>query len=169
MSEFAFYLTPSDPYCLPDEDRRAQFLDLFKTVSPLPNGNGDYYCSVYSEPQPVDAGAGFETILCPTCDARLPLFDDDGYTPYNDWWEAVMRGPRDATVALPCCDAEARLVDLRFDDVGGFARFKVGALEPGFSEYWIDGGDNFGYLTPETLQRFEEIAGCPIQQIWEVR
>ena len=168
MGEFTFYLAPSDPDCLPDEAGRQAFLDLFKTVSPLPNGNGDYYCNVYAEPQPIDAGESFEAILCPGCDANLRLFDDDGYTPHNDWWEAALSGPRDATVTLPCCGVAARLVDLRFDSLGGFARFNVGALEPGFSEHWQDGGDNFGYLTEETLKRFEQIAGCPVLQIWQV-
>jgi hypothetical protein len=168
MSEFAFYLVPSDPYCVPDEERQAQFLELFKMVSPLPNGNGDYYCSVYAQPQLVHAGQGFEAVVCPSCNARLALFDDGGYTPHNDWWEAAMDGPRDATVTPPCCKVESRLVDLRFNDVGGFAKFMVGALEPGFSEHWIDGGDNLGFLTQETLARFEAIAGSPVLQIWEV-
>lgn len=169
MSEFAFYLAPADPYCLPDEDRRRQFLELFQIVSPLPNANGDYDCLVYEEPAPIDAGAAFEAIVCPRCDARLALFDDDGYTSHNDWWRAALRGPRDATVTLPCCGATARLVDVRFYALGGFARFAVGALEPGFSEHWKDGGENFGYLKDETLQRFEKIIGCPVLQIWEVR
>lgn len=168
MSEFAFYLVPSDPYCLPDEDRRRQFLELFQTVSPLPNANGDYYCRVHAEPKPVHAGAAFEAIVCPGCAARVALFDDDGDTPHNEWWKAVLRGPREATVTLPCCGAMARLVDIRFDAPGGFARFAVGALEPGFSEHWKDGGDHFGCLKDETLQRFEEIIGCPVLQIWEV-
>jgi hypothetical protein len=168
VSEFAFYLVPADPYCLPDEEGRKRFLDLFKTVSPLPNGNGDYYFTVYADPQPVHAGAGFEAVVCPGCDTRNRLFDDDGYTPFNDWWEAALSGPRDATVTLPCCGAASRLADLRFDSLGAFARFKVGALEPSFSDHWQDGGDNFGALTEETLKRFEAIAGCPVLQIWEV-
>ncbi|HST58673.1 MAG TPA: hypothetical protein VLK84_08300, partial [Longimicrobium sp.] len=168
MSEFAFYLAPSDPYCLPDEEGRAKFLALFKTVSPLPNGNGDYDYRVYDRPTPVDAGAGFEALVCPQCSERLVLFDGDGDTPHKVWWDSVLAGPRDATVVLPCCGGSARLVDIRFHAPGGFARFAVGALEPSFSEFWVDGGDHFGCLTDETLKRFEEIIGCPVLQIWEV-
>ena len=168
MSEFAFYLVPSDPFCLSDESRQKQFLNLFKEVSPLPNGNGDYYFHVYDEPEPVDAVQGFEAIVCPGCGCKLALFDHNGYTPHQEWWQAVLAGPRDAFVTIPCCGSVARLVDLRFHDLGAFARFAVGALEPSFSEYWEDGGEHFGRLTDETLQRFEEILGCPVLQIWAV-
>ncbi len=168
MSEYAFYLAPSDPYFLPDEEGRAKFLALFRTVSPLPNGNGDYDCRVYERPTPIHAGAGFEALLCPQCHGRVVLFDEDGDTPHSEWWKAALAGPRDATVELPCCGGSVRLVDIRFDAPGGFARFAVGALEPGFSDFWVDGGDNFGSLTDEALKRFEEIVGCPVLQIWEV-
>ena len=169
MSERAFYLVPSDPYYLPDEGRRAQFLDFFKEVSPLPNANGEYCCDVYERPHPIDAGEGFEAVICPSCDNKLALYDDDGWTSNNDWWQAALHGPRDAMVTTPCCGAKARVADLRFYADGAFASFAVGALEPSDSDFWEDEDRPYGYLKAETLRRFEEIQGCSVLQIWEYR
>ena len=169
MSERAFFLIPADPFYLPDEGRRAQFLDFFKEVSPLPNANGQYYCDVYDEPQPIDAGEAFEAIICPGCGVKLRLYDDDGWTANHEWWEAALGGPRDAMVATPCCGATTRVADLRFDAAGAFARFAVGALEPSDSDYWEDEDRPYGFLTAVTLRRFEGILGRPVLQIWEYR
>ena len=146
MSERAFFLVPSDPYYLPDKGRRARFLDFFKEVSPLPNANGEYYCHVYDQPQPIDAGEGFEAVVCPSCDTRLTLYNDDGWTSNHEWWQAALRGPRDAMVTTPCCGAKARVADLRFYANGAFARFAVGALEPSDSDFWEDEGPTLRVL-----------------------
>ena len=71
MSERAFFLIPSDPFYLPDESRRTPFMRFFEEVSPLPNALGDYYCYVWGESQPVDAGEGFEAVICPGCNDQL--------------------------------------------------------------------------------------------------
>ena len=169
MSERAFFLIPSDPFYLPDEGRRALFLKFFTEVSPLPTADGSYYCYVWDEPQPVDAGEGFEAVICPGCGTHLQLYDDSGWTSHHAWWEAALTKPRDAEVLTPCCGATARVADLRFYADGAFARFAVGALEPSDSDYWEEESRPYGCLKRETLKRFEEILGRSVLQVWEYR
>lgn len=164
--ERAFFLIPTDPFYLPDERRRALFLEFFVEVSPLPNANGDYYFYVYDEPQPVDAGEGFEAVICSGCGTKLRLYDDSGWTTHYDWWKAALAKPRDSEVQTPCCGYKTRVADLRFYADGAFARFAVGALEPSDSDYWQDDDRPYGYLKAATLIRFEEILGCGVRQIW---
>jgi hypothetical protein len=168
MSERAFFLIPSDPFYLPDEGRRVLFLKFFTEVSPLPNANGSYYCYVWDEPQPVGLGEGSEAVICPACGTQLRFDDDSGGTSHYDWLMAALTKPRDAEVQTPCCGATGRVADLRLYADGAFARFAVGALEPSDSDYWEEESRPFR-LKRETLERFEEILGCSVLQIWDYR
>lgn len=168
-AERAFYLVPSDPFYLPDEVRSAEFLAFFKEVSSLPNANGRYDFEKYGDPALVDSGDAFEAVICPGCRARLEMLGDGKWGEHYDWWQSVMEQPRDSTVKAPCCGAETRVVDFKFDSPGAFARFVVGALEPSDSDYWKDEDRPYGLLKPETLVRFEKILGCGVVQIWQVR
>ncbi|KGF71445.1 hypothetical protein DO97_19555 [Neosynechococcus sphagnicola sy1] len=169
MAEHAFYLVPSDPFYLPDDERNAEFFAFFKEVSPLPNANGGYDFEKYDDPVLVDSGDAFEAVICPGCCARLEMLGDGEWGEHYDWWQSVMEQPRNSTVKAPCCGTETRVVDFKFDSPGAFARFAVGALEPSDSDYWEDEDRPYGLLKPETLARFEEILGCGVVQIWQVR
>jgi len=166
MSERAFFLIPADPFYLPEKRQQTLFLEFFMEVSPLPNANGDYYFYVYDEPQPVDAGEGFEAVICPSCGTKLRLYDDSGWTSHYEWWNTALKKSRDAEVQTPCCGHRASAAKFRFYADGAFARFAVGALEPSDSDCWEEENRPYGYLKPETLARFEEILGCGVLQIW---
>ena len=169
MAEFAFYLVPSDPFYLPDDARAAEFLAFFEAVSPLPNANGEYYFRKYEVPELIDSGDAFEAVICPSCGTELEMLGDGEWGEHYEWWQSVMKQPRDSTVKPPCCGVDTRIVDFKFADPGAFARFAVGALEPSDSDYWEDENRPYGGLKPETLKQFEKILGCGVLQIWEVR
>jgi hypothetical protein len=169
MAERAFFLVPADPFYLPDEARCAEFLRFFQGVSPLPNGYGSYYCYRHDIPQLIDAGEAFEKIICPGCGAQLRLYTDEGWTKHYQWWLSALAQPRDEAVPMPCCGRATRVVDLRFQADGAFARFAVGALEPSDSDYWEDEDRPYGFLKAATLRQFEEILGCGLLQIWQIQ
>jgi hypothetical protein len=170
MAEFAFHLVPSQPFYLPDDARAAEFLAFLKEVCPPPTASGDYYFEKHDAPRLVDSGDAFEAVICPHCGARMEMLGDGEDGEYYAWWQSVMKLPRDSQVKSPCCATETRVVDFKFDNPGAFARFSVGALEPSTSDYWEDLEPSYGStLKPETLRRLEEILGCGVLAIWEVR
>lgn len=73
----------------------------------------------------IDAGANFETITCPWCEALIDI----------EWWQVRMETAArvDFTNLLTrtrCCDVTTSLNDLRYHWAQGFARWWLEVLNP---------------------------------------
>lgn len=184
MAASAFYIVPSDPLYLPPEEKRLAALAFFEEVSPLPNENGGYYFYVHDDVQFFGAGEGLEAAICPLCKARLELFEDGGR---GDYWEGWVKDFEEAIdlwgdghevklehaqLSMPCCNNMISLLSLEFDMPSYFAKFAIGALEPSRSRHWEGRlGDYYtgsGSLNTAALDRFAEILGCSVKQLWEI-
>lgn len=184
MAESAFYIVPSDPLYLPTEEQQHAALAFFEEVSPLPNGNGEYYFYVHDDVQLFDSGEGFEAAICPLCKARLKLVEDIGRGEYwEDWvksFESATGQWKDghrvnlehAQLSMPCCKSSIPLLALEFDMPSYFAKFAIGALEPSRSHHWEGELDDYcvgsGSLNAAALNRFAEILGCTVKQLWAI-
>lgn len=162
MAEHAIYIVPAQANFLPTQGAQEKALEFFKEVSPLPNANGDYYWRSYQSPILIDSGEALERVICPCCKAESDLYDN------SDWWDDAQEDIYkniNGTLEMPCCGEKAKILDLKFDELSVFARFLVGALEPSTSDYWEDERT----LKPTTLEKFEEIMGCPVLVVWSVQ
>ena len=168
MAESSFFILPADPLYLPSEAQQDAVIEFFKEVSPFPNANGGYTVYISENPQLLDAGEALEAVICPSCEERIELMDDEG----DEWWGTVrdLEVDKDTRTTMPCCGAEVAVLDLTFDEASYYKRFAVGALEPSFSDDdWIvtKNGLVTG-LNPEAQARCEKLMGCKIHQMWRI-
>jgi len=168
VAERSFWILPADPLYLPSEAQQDAVLKFFGEVSPFPNANGGYTVHRSETPQLHDAGEALEAVICPACEARIDLMDDEG----DEWWSALRdeETSEDALTTMPCCEAEVRVLDLTFDSPSYFQRFAVGALEPSFSDDdWVlsKHGDPLE-LNEKALAHFEKLMGCKVRQMWRI-
>ena len=168
MAERSFWILPADPLYQPSESQRAAAIQYFGKVSPFPNANGDYSIRVSETPALLDAGEALEAVICPACEARIDLMDDEG----DEWWGGLRNEEmaKDTRTTMPCCEADVAVLDLTFDGPSFFQCFAVGALEPSFSDDdWVlsKHGDPIE-LKEEAMAHFEKLVGCKVRQMWRI-
>src|SRR5688500_17318071 len=125
MSDVFLRIVPTDPTFVPSVEARASASARLREALT----DVDVAAHVSDEVAFVEAGANFESVACPLCDAELD----------QDWWgEAVglaaARGFEALMVKVPCCGAQTSLNELRYDMPQGFARCVIEATNPNVDE-----------------------------------
>jgi hypothetical protein len=148
MSENWIALIPEDPHFVPEEANRNRARDRFAEIAP----DADEIDLKVSETiQFFDCGENFERVLCPGCNAEIPLA----------WWEDRMDedysdGFRMSDYATPCCGARHTLQELVYDWPQGFGRFALDAMNP-----------DIGKLEDRYKLEFEKIVGTKLRVIYQ--
>ena len=140
MSENWLQLIPTDPAWIPGPEHEQAAVALLNELAPA---SDEIQALTYDEVVFVDAGANFESVSCPACNAELEM----------GWWSAAMGG--EPAVVTPCCGALTTLNDLRYHWPQGFAQWVLRARSPGRMD-----------LTAEELQALEAVVGHPLREIW---
>jgi hypothetical protein len=146
MSDNWMYLLPLDPFATPSPERIKSAEAIMGELRP---GAGELEIHLDPAPAFYDAGANFETVFCPHCEAEI-----------MDWWyEAMERwdkgGRRVLDIATPCCGKPSTLNDLDYVAPQGFASFAIEAMNPG------------GDLEPEELERLSAALGLKLRVVWQ--
>lgn len=163
MSDNLFKVIPETQGFLPDVSTHEAAIRKLEEFTP----DGEQVeVHVYPHLEFIDQGANLEAIVCPSCKQRLRIDYFSDNDPVGDWWQKanveadIHRGEDvfelnpDTICKMPCCQAQARFVDLEFDWPGGFARFELTALNPDLET-----------LTQAQIQELEEILGCRLKLI----
>jgi hypothetical protein len=146
VSDAVLRIIPEDPAFVPSQERcDAACVRLREVLVGV-----EVDVRVTDEITFVDAGANFESVACPLCDAEID----------QDWWgEAVgeaAEGSFEAlTVKVPCCGGETSLNDLRYEMPQGFARCVIEATNP-----------NVDALPQHVVDELVAILGCELRVIW---
>ena len=146
MSENFLRLIPADPLYVPTPAAQQQACSLLTSLL----HKGDIQVKVTEEVSFIDPDSNLELILCPACEAVVPL----------EWWSSMMDRAYinshflDLTITMPCCATLASLNDLHYKWPAGFARFAIEVRSPGLD------------LTEQQLSLFKPILGCSVRKIW---
>lgn len=149
MSDNWIALIPEDPHFVPSEAKQLLARDRFIALAP----DADKIEIKFSDNiQFFDCGANFERIVCPSCNAEIPIawwedrmdddFQDDGF----------MLRPN----IVPCCRSQCTLHALNYEWPQGFGRFAIDAMNP-----------NLGKLSGDVIAEFESILGTPLRVIYQ--
>jgi hypothetical protein len=146
MYENHVYWIPVDPSFVPSEDAARRAAEWLRSRAPEAD---KVTADVTPEIQFVDCGANFEALRCPLCAADLSV----------DWWQGAMDKAAateftDRATTVPCCGANTRLEDLRYEWPQGFARFVLDARNP-----------NIGTPTEEDDEHVARLLGTPVRRI----
>ena len=173
MAEKEFFLIPADPLFVPTEDAQKKALAYFQEAIPMSEGGCHGYSTEHTEL--VDAGCAFEDVICPQCDQHLPIYGSEESCDTEGWWDSIQENemknnPDTAVIKMPCCKADVKLINLKFNGDGAFAKFVLKAYEPSSNALWEteDAAYEWGFLAQSTLEKFEQIVGCKMKQIWAV-
>jgi hypothetical protein len=147
MSVTLLRLIPTDPYFVPDSQRRQAGQDL---LAGLVQDPGTVSSLVEEQVVFVDCGQNLERISCPRCNTSLE----------NEWWGDAMdavhlAGFGQFAVTMPCCGESCSLNDLRYEWPMGFARYVLQAEDPGLNG-----------LAAEHIEALEGALGCKIRIVW---
>lgn len=148
---WSIQLIPSDPFFRPSEEaaqaalnRLLSYFTHHEGIEYTPTDKLAFYC----------AGENFDKVICANC--RRDIFDwFISFVPNQEF-----KTTRDLMVTLPCCSAEGSLLDLTFEDPGGFAFFGLSICE-GYND---DADTND--LSEMELHQLETILGCKLRVIW---
>jgi hypothetical protein len=152
MSDTILRVFPLDPEFVPDEAGVARAVEEARQLF------SGRWVEVEAETSDqvlfVDNGENLERVVCPHCEREIDL----------DWWadrldEAMQRVdalPAHQLLTVPCCGAEVRMDELRYEWPVGFARFVIDVWNP---DPWPE------ELDPVT-QRLAASVGSPMRAIW---
>jgi hypothetical protein len=159
--EVQVFIVPADPFHLPDERQRESARQFFLQICEY---REDEFCRVHDEPYLIGHGEK-SWIRCPKCDTELRQFTAE-YEPteHYTWWIDRDSLPGTSRVLMPCCNSEVTLMNLAFSDGDLYARFAIGAREPGGdTEHW---NESLTALQPGAISQIESLMGCPVRQLW---
>jgi hypothetical protein len=146
MSDYWIIVIPESADFVPPEDAQQRAVALFWRIAP---GAEEVKAETTPNVRLIDCGENLEHIVCPACDSELDIY----------WWQDRMQEEVDSgyplrTMELPCCQAQMRVDQLKYDWPQGFSRFSVEAMNP-----------DIGDLTEENMREFERLLGCKIRKI----
>jgi hypothetical protein len=147
MSDNYIVLVPQQPEYVPPREAQKKALALMKELAP----NEEVQAQISKEIRFIDCGENFERVLCPECSAEIP----------HDWWSEQMGEEFENGVplrkrVLPCCRSQTTLAELKYEWPQAFGRFSLSVMNP-----------QIGTLSKETVAKFEEVLGCPLQTIYQ--
>lgn len=157
MSDDYLKIIPADARHIPPAERHARAIQHLEHL--FPDGE-ECTVEIYDAVQFIDQGENIEAVICPACGARTQIdhFSEDD--PGLQWWyelgDRMEQDPAEAIVTtMPCCRADAQLLDLEFDWPAGFARFELNIRNPNVSEN----------LSAAQVAEMEAILGCKLKQV----
>lgn len=124
MSDNWITLVPEDPRYVPS--RRVQLLARKRLAEIAPKAD-EIELKNPGTIQFFDAGANFERVLCPACQAEIPI----------EWWQDRMDDDFDRAAGFslhsyktPCCGASLTLRNLVYQWPQSFGSFAIEAMNP---------------------------------------
>jgi hypothetical protein len=150
VSENWIRIIPENPHVVPEEGRQKRALARVREIAPHAAG---VFLDMHDRVEFFDCGQNFERVVCPVCDAVLPI----------KWWQERMDddyapGFKLLKYPTPCCRTGHTLHELRYDWPQGFGRFALNVRDPGIRS-----------LTAEQIQEVSEILGTPLRIIYQRR
>ena len=149
MSEDGIVLIPCEPTYVPDLARPIRAQERFVELAPDAD---DINIKVGDRIRFFDCGGNFERVLCPSCNAEIPIA----------WWQLRMDEDYEdnsfklAQYLTPCCNAVHTLQQLRYQWSQGFARFAIEVMNP-----------NIGELSDRHQTEFETIVGTRLHIVYQ--
>jgi hypothetical protein len=148
MSDNYISVIPEIPDFVPERDKELSSIAYLRSITP-PGIEID--SSISDRIKLVDCGNNFQGISCPSCEANIDIetwqiwmemdFEDEGFNLNLH--------------EMKCCKNKHTLNDLIYHLPQGFARFILSAANTDIQ------------LTPDQLEKFELILGCPVRVIYK--
>jgi hypothetical protein len=148
VSDNVLRIIPCDPSWVPGPAIDDQMVRAARELAPAAE---QIQVERTAYPVFVDAGANFERVLCPACQAQLS----------GQWWGQRMDQAAEADFAAldvrtPCCGTATTLNDLAYDWPQGFSRWILQITNPGRPS-----------LTTSETGELTALLGHPIREIWQ--
>ena len=146
MSDHFLVVIPADPKAdLPDTAPALR--DELARIA----GTDEARIKDYGKLQFIDCGENYERIGCPICGKDITIAQ------WHEWMDEDWHGEEGFHLhshVTPCCETKLTLNDLVYEWPQGFARWFVGARNPGR-----------GPLTPDEVAALEAVAGLRLRAI----
>jgi len=158
MSDNYLRIIPADENLVPSDEVVAQVLEL---IAPAFAGADEILSKRHRHPVFIDPGEGLLVVLCPACDARLPLRAPAAPAAVREWWsllagDLARKGAGDVRATMPCCRKLVPFSRLRFDAPAGVAAFEISILNPPLAQP----------PSPEVQEQLAAVLGCPVRFVW---